>query len=84
MLADVVQLLLIALTIISAVLSIEVKNLYKAVIFFALMSISIGAIFWLLNSPYLAVFQLTVYSGAVVALLLAVVMLTVGKEREMK
>ena len=84
MLADVVQIMLIALTLIFAVLSIEVKNLFRAIIFFALMCISIGAMFWMLKAPYLAVFQLTVYSGAVVALLLATVMLTVGKEREMK
>jgi len=84
MLADAAQLTLIALTLAFALLSIEVKNLFHAVIFFALMCISIGAIFWMLNAPYLAVFQLAVYAGAVVALLLAAVILTVGKEREMK
>ena len=84
MLADAAQLTLIALTLAFALLSIEVKNLFHAVIFFALMCISIGAIFWVLNAPYLAVFQLAVYAGAVVTLLLAAVILTVGKEREMK
>ena len=84
MLADVAQFALIASPIAFAILSIEVKNLFHAVISFALMCISIGAIFWILNAPYLAVFQLAIYAGAVVALLLATVTLTVGKEREMK
>ena len=84
MLADAAQLTLITLVLVFALLSIEVKNLFHAVIFFALMCISVGAIFWTLNAPYLAVFQLAIYAGAVVALLLATVILTVGKEREMK
>jgi len=84
MLADAAQLTLIILVLVFALLSIEVKNLFHAVIFFALMCISVGAIFWTLNAPYLAVFQLAIYAGAVVALLLATVILTVGKEREMK
>ncbi|RLF92560.1 hypothetical protein DRN52_07810 [Thermococci archaeon] len=84
MLADAAQLTLIISVLVFALLSIEVKNLFHAVIFFALMCISVGAIFWTLNAPYLAVFQLAIYAGAVVALLLATVILTVGKEREMK
>jgi len=84
MLADLAQIALITLTLAFALLSTEVKNLFHAVIFFTLMCISIGAIFWMLNAPYLAVFQLVIYAGAVVSLLLATVVLTVGKEREMK
>jgi len=83
MLADIAQLTLIILVLVLAVLSIEVKNLFHAVMFFALMCISIGSMFWMLNAPYLAIFQLAIYAGAVVALLLVTVILTVGKEREM-
>ncbi|RLF99844.1 MAG: hypothetical protein DRN49_03780 [Thaumarchaeota archaeon] len=84
MVADLIQLILIVLTLTFAILSIEVKNLFHAIIFFALMCISIGSMFWMLNAPYLAVFQLTVYAGAVVALFLVTVTLTIGREREMK
>jgi len=84
MLTDIIQILLIALTVIFAILSIEVKNLFKAIIFFALMCISIGAIYWILSAPYIAVFQLAIYAGAIVVLFLATVMLTIGKEREMR
>jgi NADH:ubiquinone oxidoreductase subunit 6 (subunit J) len=44
------------------------------------MCIAIGALFWLLNAPYVAVFQLLIYAGAIVALFLATVMLTMHKE----
>jgi NADH:ubiquinone oxidoreductase subunit 6 (subunit J) len=44
------------------------------------MCISIGGIFWLLNAPYVAVFQVLIYAGAVVAIFLAAVMLTTRKE----
>ncbi|RLI21082.1 NADH-quinone oxidoreductase subunit J, partial [Candidatus Bathyarchaeota archaeon] len=36
--------------------------------------------FWLLNAPYVAVFQLLIYAGAIVALFVAAVMLTTRKE----
>jgi len=45
------------------------------------MCITIGALFWLLNAPYVSVFQLLVYAGAVVVLFIATVMLTARKEK---
>jgi len=44
------------------------------------MCITIGVIFWLLNAPYVAVFQLLIYAGAIVALFIAAIMLTTHKE----
>jgi len=44
------------------------------------MCVAIGAIFWLLNAPYVAVFQILIYAGAVVVLFIATVMLTTRKE----
>ncbi|HDJ66098.1 MAG TPA: hypothetical protein ENF33_00070 [Nitrososphaeria archaeon] len=84
MVADLIQLFLIVLTLAFAILSIEVKDLFYAIIFFALMCISIGSMFWMLNAPYLAVFQLSIYAGAVVALFLVTITLTVRREREAK
>ncbi len=67
-------------TILLAVFTIEVKNVLHAVIGFCGMCITIGALFWLLNAPYVAVFQIFLYAGAVVGIFLAVVMLTTSKE----
>ena len=67
-------------TVLLAVFTIEVKNVLHAVIGFCGMCITIGALFWLLNAPYVAVFQILIYAGAVVGIFLAAVMLTTSKE----
>jgi NADH:ubiquinone oxidoreductase subunit 6 (subunit J) len=67
-------------TVIFAVFTIEVKNVLHAVIGFCGMCVTIGGLFWLLNAPYVSVFQILIYAGAVVAIFLAAVMLTTSKE----
>lgn len=63
-----------------ALLTVEVKDILYAILSFCGMCIVVGAIFWLLNAPYVAVFQVLIYAGAVVALFIAAVMLTTRKE----
>jgi NADH-quinone oxidoreductase subunit J len=63
-----------------AVYTIEAKNILHGVICFCGMCISIGGIFWLLNAPYVSVFQILIYAGAVVAIFVAAIMLTTSKE----
>ena len=67
-------------TILLAIYMIEAKNILHAVIGFAGMCISIGGLFWLLNAPYVAVFQILIYAGAVVAIFVGAIMLTTSKE----
>jgi len=64
-----------------AILTVELKDILYAILSFCGMCITIGALFWILNAPYVAVFQLLVYAGAIVALFIAAVMLTTRKER---
>ncbi|MHA2315633.1 MAG: NADH-quinone oxidoreductase subunit J [Candidatus Hermodarchaeia archaeon] len=45
------------------------------------MCVAIGTLFWLLNAPYVSLFQLLVYAGAVIVLFIATVMLTARKEK---
>ena len=73
--------MLIVLTALLALLTVELKDMLHAVICLCGMCITIGALFWLLNAPYVAVFQLLVYAGAVIVLFIATVMLTSRKER---
>lgn len=68
------------LTVIFALLAVEEKRILYAVMSFSGMCITIGALFWILNAPYVAVFQLLVYAGAVVTIFLAAIMLTSQKE----
>ena len=74
------QIGLIILTVLLALLTVELKDMLHAVICLCGMCIGIGALFWLLSAPYVAVFQLLVYAGAVIVLFIAVVMLTTRRE----
>ena len=80
MLDEVLQVALMIAVIVLAISAIELKSILHAVIAFAGMCIGIGALFWLLNAPYAAVFQILIYAGAVVTIFLAAVMLTTRKE----
>ncbi len=80
MLEEVLQVALMIATILLAIFTIERKNVLHAVIGFCGMCIAIGGLFWLLNAPYVAVFQVLIYAGAVVAIFLAAIMLTTSKE----
>ena len=69
------------LTVLFALLTVELKDILYAILSFCGMCILIGVIFWTLNAAYVAVFQLLVYAGAIVALFIATVMLTTRRER---
>lgn len=77
---EVIQFVLLAVTCTLALLTVELKDLLYALISFAGMSVCIGALFWLLNAPYVALFQILIYSGAIIVLFIAAVMLTSRRE----
>lgn len=70
---------LVVTTIAFAILAVEIKDVLKAVYCLCGFFTCIAAFFWMFNAPYLAVFQLLIYAGAIVALFIAVIMLTVKK-----
>ncbi len=76
MFEDVIQLVLLVAACIFAILTVELRDLLHTVVSLAAMAVSLGAIFWLLNAPYVAVFQILIYAGAVIVLFIAAVMLT--------
>jgi len=73
---DVIQILLIVVTIALAILTIEIKDMLRAIVCLCGMGITIGMLFAILNAPYVAVFQLLIYAGAIMALFISVVMVT--------
>ncbi len=77
------QIGLIVLTVVLALLTVELKDLLHAAISLCGTCITIGALFWLLNAPYISLFQLLVYAGAVIVLFVSAVMLT-KREEEME
>jgi len=72
---------LVILLIISSILAIELKDIIKAIIAFCIMSIFLAIIFYALGAPYVAVFQLLIYVGAVTILLLAAIHTLKGGEK---
>ncbi len=77
---DALQIMLMGLTIVLAVATLEMKKLLYAVLSFCGMCISIGALYWLLDAHYIAVYQLLVYAGGIVTLFIAALTLTTLKE----
>ncbi|MGD8565674.1 MAG: NADH-quinone oxidoreductase subunit J [Candidatus Bathyarchaeota archaeon] len=74
---------MILATILLAIITVELRNLLRASLSLCGTCTTMGALFWLLNAPYVAIFQLLIYAGAVVVLFLAVVMLTTkGEEHQ--
>ncbi len=73
---DVVQGALLILVCVLATLAIELPDLLYAIISLGGMAVAIGSLFWLLSAPYVAVFQVLIYAGAVVVLFIVAVMLT--------
>jgi NADH:ubiquinone oxidoreductase subunit 6 (subunit J) len=73
---DIIAFISILLSLIFAVLTIELPDLLHATVSLCGLTITIGLLFGVLSAPYIMIFQLLVYAGATVALFLAVIMLT--------
>lgn len=74
------HLLLASAALLSAILSIELKDMFKAILSFMVLNVLLAAILYAVGAPYLAVFQLLIYAGAVTILFL--VTIHVGEESE--
>ena len=76
---DFLSVMLVGATIALAILAVEIKDVLIAVYCLCGLFVLTGVFFWMLNAPYLAVFQLLIYAGAIIALFIVVIMLTVKK-----
>ncbi len=68
--------ILLVITVIAAIFAIELRDLIYAAIALAVVSIALAGVFWILNAPWVALFQLMIYGGAVTVLLISTVALT--------
>ncbi len=64
----IIHVLVVLVSIIAALIAVEVKDILRALIGFVILSISLSIVFYLLGAPYVSVFQLAIYAGAVVVL----------------
>lgn len=68
-----IELLLLISTTIFIIIAIELKELVKATIALGIGSGLLATIFYILNAPYAAVFELSVAAGLVTILLLSAI-----------
>jgi NADH:ubiquinone oxidoreductase subunit 6 (subunit J) len=81
---DVTDLAFFAMTVVTvggAVAALEAKEIVYGAVGLAASFAGVASLFFLLDSPFVAVFQITVYVGAVAVLLLFTVMLVGGGKR---
>jgi NADH:ubiquinone oxidoreductase subunit 6 (subunit J) len=71
-------------TIVTAVTAILQKNLIRAVIAFAVSSVCLAALFFVLASPYAGALELTVGAGLVAVLFLVALILAGGEEEKVR
>jgi len=74
MASEFVQFGILAMTIAFAIGAAGLKNLLYAALSLGAMCISLGALYWVLYAPYVGLFQMLIYGGAVVVLFVSVIM----------
>jgi NADH-quinone oxidoreductase subunit J len=71
-------------TVVMALVAIVQKNLIRAVIAFAVSSVGLALLFFLLASPYAAALELVVGGGLVAVLFLVALVLAGGEEEKVR
>ncbi len=74
MATELVQFALVAAAIAFALGAAGLKNLLYAALSLGAMALVLGALYWTLYAPYVGLFQMLIYGGAVVVLFVAVIM----------
>ena len=77
---DVSSLLIFVLLVIFSILAVELKDLLKSAISLAVASAILAIIFYQLNAPYAAMFELSVCAGLITVLFASTINLTKGSE----
>ncbi len=75
---DSMVLLLLAATIVSALMAVELSNIMYAILFLLGFSVLLGIVFYILNAPIAAFVQIAIYAGAMTVFFVITMMLTRG------
>ena len=76
---DLVQYAISALIVVFALIAVEVRDMTRMIVSFSLMSVLIAIAFYIMDAPYVSVFQLAINAGAITVLFL--VLLNMIKKR---
>lgn len=82
MASEIVQFVLIAATLVFALMTAGMENILYAALSLGGMCICLGGLYWILYAPYVGLFQLLIYGGAVVVLFVSVIMFVRGDQLE--
>ncbi len=82
MASEIVQLVLLAATLAFAMSAAGMKDILFAALSLGAMSICLGGLYWTMYAPYIGLFQLLIYGGAVVVLFVSVIMFVRSEEIE--
>jgi NADH-quinone oxidoreductase subunit J len=75
--------IVLAITIISALLAVSVPNIVYGVVFLLCTNVSLGIVYYMLGAPTVALFQLAIFAGAIVVFFIVTIMFTSGGRMEM-
>jgi NADH-quinone oxidoreductase subunit J len=81
-LAGIVFLIMLATTIIGGIIACNAERLVRAVAGLALCFVGVAAIYYFLNSPFLAMMQMLIYIGAVCITIAFAIMLAAPEENK--
>ncbi|MEM2126960.1 MAG: NADH-quinone oxidoreductase subunit J [Candidatus Bathyarchaeia archaeon] len=76
--------ILLSLTVLSALLAVSDPNIVYGVIFLLCTNILLGIIYYIVGAPMASLFQLAIFAGAIVVFFIITVMLTRGGEMEVE
>ncbi len=82
MASEIVQIVLIATTLIFALMAAGLDDILFAALSLGGMSICLGGLYWTMDAPYVGLFQMLIYGGAVVVLFVSVIMFVRSEEIE--
>ncbi len=82
MTSDIVQLALLATTLAFALMAAGLDDILFAALSLGGMSICLGGLYWTMYAPYIGLFQLLIYGGAVVVLFVSVIMFVRSEQSE--
>ena len=74
MASTIVQIILIAATLALALMAAGLKDMLFAALSLGGMAVCLGGLYWTLYAPYVGLFQMLIYGGAVVVLFVSVIM----------
>lgn len=82
MASELVQIILIASTLALALMTAGLKDTLYAALSLGGMCICLGGLYWTMYAPYVALFQLLIYGGAIVVLFVSVIMFVRSEQNE--